>query len=219
MAAKKSTKAKTAGRRRNASQTRSKETVRRILDAASDLMVEKGPDAVTMSEIARRADVVIGALYRYFADKRAINRAILLEHFEQVDAMLKEQTWSAMTADSLIKTMQSVYELYFEMHQHDPLYRSIWSLVQTDAELQALDVEDTLKNAKYLHSVAYPLFPGVDSDELMAANVLLLQFAAWSSRLALVLPPKLARRIRPIFQRLISETLLNLDAPSQKAKA
>jgi AcrR family transcriptional regulator len=210
------TKRKPTGRRRNARQERSKETVQRILDAAVELTAEKGADAVTMSEIAKRADVVIGALYRYFADKRAINRAVLLDHFERVDSMLRERTWSILSAESLVLTMQSVYELYFEMHQRDPLYRSIWSLVQTDAELQALDIEDTLKNAKFLYGIARPLFTKAGDDELMSASVFLLHFAASSSRLAVALPPKLGRHIRPIFQQLIADTFFNLEGGARK---
>ena len=212
MVKRKTTQAEATGRRRSARQERSRQTVQRILDAAAALTAEKGADAVTMSAIAKRADVVIGALYRYFADKRAINRAILLAHYEQVDAMLRERTWSALTAEGLIETMQSLYQLYFELHQHDPLYRSIWSLVQTDAELQALDVEDTLKNARFLYSVARPLFPNAENDELMAALVFLLHFAASSSRLAVALPPKLSKQIRPIFQQTIADTLRALGS-------
>jgi AcrR family transcriptional regulator len=209
MTKRKPAKRKPTGRRRNARQERSRETVKRILDAAASLMAEKGADAVTMSEIAKRADVVIGALYRYFADKRAINRAILLDHFEQVDSMLRETTQSVSTAESLVSTMQSVYELYFELHQRDPLYRNIWSLVQTDAELQALDIEDTLKNANYLYGVARPLFAKATDDELMASCVFLLHFAASSSRLAVALPPKLGKQIRPIFQQMIADMYFN----------
>lgn len=218
MAKRKPAKRKTSGRRLSARQERSKETVQRILEAAAALMAEKGAEAVTMSDIAERADVVIGALYRYFEDKRAINKAILLEHYAQVDAMLKEKTWPVMTAEGLIATMQSLYELYFEMHQHDPLYRNIWSLVQTDTELQALDVEDSLKNARYLYGVARPLFPKADSDEMMATCVFLLHFAASSSRLALVLPPRLGKKIRAIYRQIIGDTLFGLKEGPENAK-
>ncbi len=195
--------------RTKAQQVRSKETVQRILDSAMALTAEKG-EAVTMSEIAKRSSVVIGAVYRYFADKRAINRAILLQHFAQVEAMLREHIWAAASADEFIATVQSVYELYFEMHQRDPLYRNIWSVVQTDAALQALDVADTLKNARLFYDVARPFFPKADREELMAVCVFLLHFAASSSRLALALPRPMGRRMRPIYQEVIANALQNL---------
>ena len=213
--AKRSTKRKPA--RQDAQQTRSKELVQRIIESAMALTAEKG-DAVTMSEIAKRSGVVIGALYRYFADKKAINKAMLLQHYAQVDGMLKERIWSVASPNEFIATMQTVYELYFEMHQRDPLFRNIWSLVQTDAELQALDVQDTLKNAEMLFAVAEPLFPGARRDELMAVCVFLLHFAASSSRLALQLPRKLGEQIRPVFQDVIADALLNLTAGKPRRK-
>ncbi len=173
------------------------------------LTAEKG-DAVTMSDIARRSGVVIGAVYRYFADKRAINRAILLQHFAQVEAMLREHIWPAATAAEFVLTVQSVYELYFEMHQRDPLYRNIWSLVQTDPELQALDIEDSLKNAQIFYDMARPFFPAADSEDLMAVCVFLLHFSASSSRLALALPKALGLRMRPIYKDVIADALHGL---------
>jgi AcrR family transcriptional regulator len=41
----------------------------RILDAAVDLATEGGYDAVQMREVAERADVALGTLYRYFPSK------------------------------------------------------------------------------------------------------------------------------------------------------
>src|SRR3954447_5080881 len=41
----------------------------RILDAAMELATEGGYDAVQMREVAERADVALGTLYRYFPSK------------------------------------------------------------------------------------------------------------------------------------------------------
>ena len=160
----------------------------RILDAAVALAVEKGADAVTMSEIAQRADVVIGALYRYFSDKSAINKAILQRHYDEVDAMLVAHLSGVSDVGDLIARVQAIYEIYFEMHQKDPVFKSIWSIVQTDAELQALDIEDTLKNTKFVYSVCKPLLPKADSGRLMATCAFILHFAASTARLAPALP-------------------------------
>jgi len=195
--------------RLKAQQARSKETVRRILDSAMALMAEKG-EAVTMSEIARRAGVTIGAVYRYFADKRAIDRAILLAHFDEVEKMLGEHIRPATSRSELIARVQAVYQRYFELHQRDPLFRNIWSVVQTDSALQALDVADSIKNARLFSAVARPFFPQANKEELMAAGVFLLHMAAASSRLAVALPRPMARRIRPIYQEVIAGVIGSL---------
>lgn len=49
-----------------------------ILVAARDLVVERGP-AVPLEEVARRAGLGIGTLYRRFPDRRALLTAVVLE--------------------------------------------------------------------------------------------------------------------------------------------
>ena len=55
------------------------ETRRSILDAARDLVSEGGFAAAQMSEVARRAGVATGTLYRYFSSKEALCRQIFRE--------------------------------------------------------------------------------------------------------------------------------------------
>jgi AcrR family transcriptional regulator len=50
----------------------------RILSAARDVFVERGPGA-PLEEIASRAGVGIGTLYRRFADRRSLMRAVVLD--------------------------------------------------------------------------------------------------------------------------------------------
>ncbi|HEY8369587.1 MAG TPA: helix-turn-helix domain-containing protein, partial [Thermodesulfobacteriota bacterium] len=44
----------------------------KILDAARELFVSEGYDAVTMRRIADRIEYTAAALYRHFPDKRAL---------------------------------------------------------------------------------------------------------------------------------------------------
>jgi AcrR family transcriptional regulator len=56
---------------------REREEVRaRILDAARELFVAEGVEAVTMRKIAARIDYTATALYSHFADKEALLRAV-----------------------------------------------------------------------------------------------------------------------------------------------
>jgi AcrR family transcriptional regulator len=197
---------KPAGRRR-ASQARSRATVERILDSAASLIVEKGADAVTMTEIARRSDVVIGSLYQYFADKSAINRALLVRHHEEVGRMLKGYLSDVGTFTDFAAGIEAAAAKYYELHQSDPLFNGIWSAVQTDAELQRIDLADTLQNARQLHAISRPLLPAVDSDELMATCALLIQFALTTGRFALAMPAPLKRQMLPIYRRIMRGAL------------
>lgn len=51
---------------------RARETRRKILHAAVELFAEREMDAVTMDEIAARADVARGTVFNYFANKESL---------------------------------------------------------------------------------------------------------------------------------------------------
>ncbi len=72
-----------------------------IVDAACALFAERGPDA-PMEEIARRAGVGVGTLYRRFPDREALVRAVALDGFERVMATARTAAaepdgWRALT--------------------------------------------------------------------------------------------------------------------------
>lgn len=53
-------------------QKRAEFTVQAIIDAAHELLLKQGVDAVTTRQVAERAGVAIGTLYQYFLDRDAI---------------------------------------------------------------------------------------------------------------------------------------------------
>ncbi len=57
------------------------------MQAAADVIRERGYEAATMSEIASRADTRVGALYRFFPSKEAIGDALMASY----SALLADQ--------------------------------------------------------------------------------------------------------------------------------
>lgn len=66
------------------SQARGQERVRLILIAALDLFKERGFEEVTTNDIAERAEIPIGSLYRYYPNKEAIIVALTELYAEDV---------------------------------------------------------------------------------------------------------------------------------------
>jgi AcrR family transcriptional regulator len=197
--------------RRRATQARSRATVEKILNAAAKLIAERGGDPVTMTEIAQQSGVVIGSLYQYFSDKAEIMGALLIRHNEEVDLLLGASLENVKTLDQLIDGLEACYAVYFDLHQNDPLFRGIWSAVQTDAGLQALDAEDTLAKGAAVHRLALPLYRDVDSDMLMTTCALMMQLALSAARFALSMPEPLGRLSLGVYQRMSRAALLSLE--------
>jgi AcrR family transcriptional regulator len=65
---------------------------RRILRAAADLASEGGFDAVQMREVAERADVALGTLYRYFPSKIHLLVSVLADEMDELHDRLKAAT-------------------------------------------------------------------------------------------------------------------------------
>lgn len=203
-----------APRRRRATQTRSKVTVQKILDAATDLIVERGAQGVTMSEIAKRADLVIGSLYQYFADRSAICRAILIRHQAEARTLLHHHVAGVQSLEALTEALSLSFDAYFELLQRDRLIIGLWAIVQTDPELQALDLEDTLQNARHLAGVAAPMLPGVETDRLVATFMMLIQFSLYAGRLARDVPGPIARELPAAFKVMFLESMQSLKRAS-----
>ena len=208
-----------APRRRRATQTRAKATVQRILDAATDLIVERGAQGVTMSEIAKRADLVIGSLYQYFTDKSAIYRAILIRHQAEARTLLHHFVSGARTLEALTDALRLAFEAYFELLQKDRLIIGLWAIVQTDPNLQALDLEDTLQNARYVAGIAAPMLPGVEMSRLTASCVMLIQFSTYAGRLVRDVPVDIGREIPATFSVMFRECIRSLQRASDDVMA
>jgi AcrR family transcriptional regulator len=61
---------------RNPKQSRSEESMEKILDAALEQLLESGADGLSVAGVADRAGYTVGALYRRFADKQSLLHAL-----------------------------------------------------------------------------------------------------------------------------------------------
>jgi AcrR family transcriptional regulator len=83
--------------RRDAARNRAK-----LLAAGREVFAEQGPDA-SLEEVARRAGVGIGTLYRHFPSREALAEEIFAEHIDEVSgaaeaAASAEDAWAGLVA-------------------------------------------------------------------------------------------------------------------------
>jgi AcrR family transcriptional regulator len=139
-------------------QSRSQETLDRILDAAEQVLAEKAFGEATLAEIMERAGVTVGAFYRRYPDKNALLRHLDERFFAEMSLRAGElfdpAKWVGVSARPIIELFaQQAVEVYSTRRG---LMRSLFLRARTDTVLQqsALDV-----NKRYITQLRAVLMP------------------------------------------------------------
>jgi AcrR family transcriptional regulator len=118
--------------RRTPMQSRSVNTVQRVLDAAGSLLTQMPLEDVTTTRIAMAAGLSIGALYRFFPDKQSIIDAIAVRHIENFRAWIEssvmkkiEQEFANLETFDPSTVLNDVVDAYVEYLQTHPDFRTI----------------------------------------------------------------------------------------------
>ena len=80
--------------------TKGDKTRQRVLETATILMSEKGPDAVSMREISARLKITKPVLYYYFKDKDELIRAAFIEGTKHFDELNNEINDPSLTLEN-----------------------------------------------------------------------------------------------------------------------
>jgi TetR/AcrR family transcriptional regulator, cholesterol catabolism regulator len=96
---------------------------RRILAAAAELATEGGFDAVQMREVADRADVALGTLYRYFPSKIHLLVSVLADEMERLhDRLTTAPPANGEAADRVVAVLQRSIRA---LQRNPPLYGAV----------------------------------------------------------------------------------------------
>src|SRR3954469_23012554 len=142
----------------------------RILDAAMELATEGGWDAVQMREVAERAEVALGTLYRYFPSKMHLLVSLLGRTFTELH--------DSVQVDRGVGTPQErVYRVVAVMTRYLARHRRlsgamVRALMTADAEA-ARDVEavgDLLVG--FIASATHDPGEAVDERDVLVAHVI-----------------------------------------------
>lgn len=92
-------------------QARSRETLRRLLDAAEAVMLTHGPEGATLPRIAKQARLSPATVYRRFLDKDALMRAVFRRFNERSSGAVRQQfDRDAVRAMGLVRFSTSVVQ-------------------------------------------------------------------------------------------------------------
>jgi AcrR family transcriptional regulator len=187
--------------RRNPTQQRSRERQERILAVATQLIATKGSDQLKMSEIAERSEISIGSLYQYFPDKSSIIRTLAERYNAASRRCIEEALVAVQDAQGLADAYSELLDQYYEIVQAEPAMRDIWSGMQADKQLLALELESRVAGG-LLADAMLRVFPGRDAQRMADSAFLIWQLGEATMRLAISCAPEEGRRLFEAFKRM-----------------
>ncbi|MDC0662002.1 TetR/AcrR family transcriptional regulator [Marinobacter sp. SS21] len=170
--------------RRTPVQARSRERVNSILKHAADIFNDVGVDGTSMSAIARKSDMSLASLYRYFPNKAAIVQAIAETHVARMEQEMRDRLAETAVEDAV----DVLVDLYYDFYRNEPAYSAIWSGVESMPELRELDLRELYTNARDLDERLKQEFPDLPDARRWSASLLLPRATGTMLRLAVTLP-------------------------------
>ncbi len=121
-------------------QTRSRQSFDRVLDAATQILAERGFAGLTLTQVSRQSRVSIGSIYCRVESKEDLVRAVQARALKEMDhefAMLVNRVRrKSLPLRSLVPTV--VRELALYLRRHAPLLRAFMQQAPVDPVLEAV---------------------------------------------------------------------------------
>lgn len=89
-----------------------------ILDTARALLLEKGMNATSINQIAKRSELSVGAIYFYFKDKEELFAALQVEGLELLHQTISQAVTKKSTPEKKIRSIAQAYLRFSEEHKN-----------------------------------------------------------------------------------------------------
>lgn len=191
--------------RRRPTQARSRERFEQVIRAAGALIGARGLEPVTMTDIAAEARMAVTAVYRYFPSKQAIVRELAQRIFEEDTDFLNEFAQGPdLPAEGAVRAVAD----YCHRHLHDALRLQVRAAIHADAELAALDLADSRRNASLIAETLEQSGVPIPRAVLERRALILVEILDSVIRLAARVPEDEAEALITEFAESVRWTLL-----------
>jgi AcrR family transcriptional regulator len=200
-------------------QQRSQARFERVLEASLRLFATSGYESVSMREIAREAKMPIATVYQYFPMKLAIVREMWSRYTSSITETLAEGIDRSLRegADKSNELIGIIIDRMAQLQSANPAFIEIWSCVAASMELRALNVEDTLHNARLIADFLQRMHPESDPSSLYDRALISIEMASSTTRLALCLPEphraRILQSLKAAVALLLKPATLNSRSP------
>lgn len=133
--------------RRTPTQQRSRVRLSTVLDAASELIDEIGPDAITTGLIAARAGVSVGWLYDFFPNREAVYEAVMARSIANVTP-IADRVHVEYLGRPWQEGLCAVIDALVNFYRTDPGFRVLWFSRFQSAQMIQENVSHDLAEAR-----------------------------------------------------------------------
>jgi AcrR family transcriptional regulator len=89
-----------------------------ILDTARELLLEKGLNATSINQIAKRAELSVGAIYFYYKSKEDLYAALQVEGLELLSQAIRQSVREKLQPQENIRKIAMAYLKFSEEHKN-----------------------------------------------------------------------------------------------------
>jgi AcrR family transcriptional regulator len=133
-----------------------------LLDAAVDLISEKGVDGLRLREIGERADIGFGSFYAHFASKEELVEAVVADRVGAVTAEMAER---ANAFEDPAETIAVAHRLFLRVAHTDPTLARLMIRLERGEDVLAGATVPVLTDV-LRRGVASGRFPEADTELL-----------------------------------------------------
>ena len=157
--------------RKRPTQERSKRKFQAMLGAARELLIEVGVESLTCEEIAVRAEVPIGTLYQYFA-----NKYVIVCELDRQDTVAVREELAAFAGGVPSLEWPHLLEKFLDhlaaLWRNDPSRRAVWLAVQSTPSTRLIATQNERLLAELVARALAPLTPSQRGRREMMSQVL-----------------------------------------------
>lgn len=186
-------------------QSRSREKVSRLLDAALALAVEQGSLDIKITEVAKRASVPIGSLYQFFPTRTSLIAKLFAREMQPIDEAVGAALTDASSLADLQDRIEAALRDTLRLVRSKPGLSVIWSSASMDPAIEAADFANTRQNAQVLAEHMARFLPNEAAESRIQATTLLICHL-WGSivRLCILSDPQEERALLQEYSSMLA---------------
>ena len=139
-----------------------KNTIERMLEAATKLFAQRGFSGVSVKELAEAAAVNIASISYHFGGKEKLYMAVMERQFAAIDEILQPLKQTEISA---VESIQMIGELALQVHKKCPYFNRL--MLSENVNPNTFYLEEMAKEAKNFRELTCNILQrGVESGEL-----------------------------------------------------